>query len=234
MWRKIRNIVAETVRTEGKNPLLVERQWKITHFYPKQSYHQLIRPRSSQRAGRVRCEVGPNTRTSRWWVISSTPGMVETDLQRSGGLNVISMCWRRFYRFDGEEQHRGGIGNRRHAITTKPSTLRYCCLVSAISVATCFRKTFQKQVAAVQPADISPASPDEQFIARACRGTEKISTPIFSVEHLSRTLVYEPVALYKTGPGPVKPHWVYPTIQSETGCTIVEKVSLQLPKLPTK
>ncbi len=71
------------------------------------------------------------------------------------------------------------------------------------------RKVLQKRVE-VSPADISPVSPDEQFIHQALELVEKnISEPDFSVEDMSRALYMSRVALYKklialTGKTPIE------------------------------
>jgi len=111
----------------------------------------------------------------------------------------------------GEEQQIKGLETGANDYMTKPFNFEILLsrVKNILDEQSRLRKTFQKQVD-VKPADISIASPDEQFIYQAMEIVEKnISNPDFSVEDMSRHLFMSRVTLYKkllalTGKTPVE------------------------------
>lgn len=205
--------VAETARTEGKKPvLLLVEDNEDFRFYLKDNLKDQFtvhEAANGQEGWQKALAQHPDL------VVSdiSMPGMNGIDLckkirgdQRTSHMPVILLT-----ALTGEEQQLQGLETGASDYLTKPfnfeillSRIRNILLQQAR-----FRKTFQKQVA-VQPADISLASPDEQFIARALQEVERnISNADFSVEDLSKTLCMSRVALYKkllalTGKTPIE------------------------------
>ncbi|MEP6747330.1 MAG: two-component regulator propeller domain-containing protein [Bacteroidota bacterium] len=111
----------------------------------------------------------------------------------------------------GEEQQIKGLETGANDYMTKPFNFEILLsrVKNILDEQSRLRKTFQKQVD-VQPADISIASSDDQFIFHAKEIVEKnISNPDFSVEDMSRHLFMSRVTLYKkllalTGKTPVE------------------------------
>jgi len=111
----------------------------------------------------------------------------------------------------GEEQQIKGLETGANDYMTKPFNFEILLsrVKNILDEQSRLRKTYQKQVD-VQPADITVASPDEQFIYHAMEILEKnISNPDFSVEDMSRALFMSRVTLYKkllalTGKTPVE------------------------------
>ena len=143
----------------------------------------------------------------------SMPEMNGTDLcrkikkdQRTSHLPVILLT-----ALTGEEQQLKGLETGANDYMTKPFSFEILQsrIKNILDEQARLRKTFTKQVA-VKPADISLASPDEQFIFQALETVEaNISNPAFSVEEMSRALFMSRVALYKkllalTGKTPIE------------------------------
>jgi signal transduction histidine kinase/DNA-binding response OmpR family regulator/streptogramin lyase len=111
----------------------------------------------------------------------------------------------------GEEQQIKGLETGANDYMTKPFNFEILLsrVKNILDEQSRLRKTFQKQVD-VKPADITVASPDEQFIFHAMEIVEKnISNPDFSVEDMSRHLFMSRVTLYKkllalTGKTPIE------------------------------
>ncbi len=111
----------------------------------------------------------------------------------------------------GEDQQIKGLETGANDYMTKPFNFEILLsrVKNILDEQSRLRKTFQKQVD-VKPADISVASPDEQFIYQATEIMEKnLSNPGFSVEDMSRQLFMSRVTLYKrllalTGKTPVE------------------------------
>ncbi|NII27273.1 response regulator [Pseudoflavitalea sp. X16] len=143
----------------------------------------------------------------------SMPEMSGTDLcrkikkdQRTSHIPVILLT-----ALAGEEQQLKGLETGANDYLTKPfnfeillSRIRNLLTQQAIA-----RKTFEKRIE-VNPADVSVASPDEQFLHQVMEMIEKnMSNPDFSVEELSRGVYMSRVALYKkvlalTGKTPIE------------------------------
>jgi len=111
----------------------------------------------------------------------------------------------------GEEQQIKGLETGANDYMTKPFNFEILLsrVKNILDEQSRLRKTYQKQVD-VKPADITVASPDEQFIYQAMEILEKnISNPDFSVEDMSRALFMSRVTLYKkllalTGKTPIE------------------------------
>jgi signal transduction histidine kinase/ligand-binding sensor domain-containing protein/AraC-like DNA-binding protein len=111
----------------------------------------------------------------------------------------------------GEEQQLKGLETGANDYMTKPFNFEILQsrIKNILEEQARLRKTFQKQID-VKPADISLASPDEQFIFQALEAVEKnISNPAFSVEEMSKIMCMSRVALYKkilalTGKTPIE------------------------------
>lgn len=111
----------------------------------------------------------------------------------------------------GEEQQIKGLETGANDYMTKPFNFEILLsrVKNILDEQSRLRKTYQKQVD-VKPADITIASPDDQFIYHAMEIVEKnISNPDFSVEDMSRHMFMSRVTLYKkllalTGKTPVE------------------------------
>jgi signal transduction histidine kinase/ligand-binding sensor domain-containing protein/DNA-binding response OmpR family regulator len=111
----------------------------------------------------------------------------------------------------GEEQQLKGLETGANDYMTKPFNFEILLsrVKNILEEQARLRKTFQKKLD-VKPADISIASPDEQFIYQALEIVEKnISNADFSVEDMSRSLFMSRVTLYKkllalTGKTPIE------------------------------
>ncbi|HEY4149182.1 MAG TPA: two-component regulator propeller domain-containing protein [Chitinophagaceae bacterium] len=111
----------------------------------------------------------------------------------------------------GEEQQLRGLETGADDYMTKPFNFEILQsrIRNILNGQMRLRKVLQKRVD-VNPADISPVSPDEQFIHQALELVEKnISEPDFSVEDMSKALYMSRVALYKklialTGKTPIE------------------------------